>query len=454
MKITFIEPKGAFEGFSFGWLNKMPMVGIVYLATILKHRGHEVEVRKESVKAIDCSKLDCDVLCISIMTSTARRGYWFASQYKRYNPKGKVIIGGVHATFLPQEAAKYADHVLVGEADSIITDIVEGKYKEKIIYGKKCEDLDELPFPDFSLIKDLKLPMPHTPISTSRGCPFNCKFCSVTSMFGRQYRFRSPENIVDEIISSKHRNLFFYDDNFGALNSRTKEILTRMAELKLDIPWKAQARTEVVNDNKLLNLMVKTHCRYLCIGFESINPKTLEAYNKSQKLEGVKRSIKVLHDFGIKIHGMFVFGSDEDDKKVIKDTVDFCNTMDIESPQFSILTPLPGSALYSELESQGRIFSKNWKLYDCHHAVFTPRNMSAYELQKRVMEAVSRLYWITRRGIKFFFKDFGSSVSILSKCLKWERQNSRYLAYLRSLMNKSKPLPKANVLPSMIIHKR
>jgi anaerobic magnesium-protoporphyrin IX monomethyl ester cyclase len=434
MKVSFIEPRGAFEGFSFGWLKHLPMTGPLYLATILKQRGHDVEVIRESINEVDCSRLDCDVLCLSIMTSTARRGYEIARQFKKLNPGKKVIVGGVHATFRPKEALKYADIVLVGEGDTIITDLVENGHKG-IVQGNPCNDLDALPYPDLSLLKNTKLPLPRTPISTSRGCPFNCNFCSVTEMFGRGYRFRSPENIVNEITSRKNKRLFFYDDNFGAVKTRTKEILRRMKENKVYTSWATQSRIDVSNDDELMNLMVETNCNYLCLGLESINPETLKEYNKHQELDGIKKAIRRIHDYGIKIHGMFVFGADKDNKKVIKDTVEFCNHMEIESPQFSILTPLPGSQLYNQLDEQGRIFSKNWDLYDLNHVVFQPKSMSAYELQQSVVNATRDLYWITRRGWKFFFENFGSSLRDISNCLKWYKDHNKYLKYLKNKMH-------------------
>lgn len=429
MKVTFVEPKADFGGYDF-WLSALPSIGVLYLATILDKGGHDVEILSDSIKPINGHSIDADVLCVSTMSSTAKRGYEIASKFKKSKPDARVIIGGTHASFMQEEASRYADHVVVGEGESVISGLVEGKIKEKIVHSQKTA-LDSLPFPNLSLIKNIKLPLPITPISTSRGCPFNCNFCSVTAMFGRQYRFRSPESVIGEVLRNKHKKIFFYDDNFCAMNSRTKDILKEMKKNKIYIPWISQSRVEIAKDDELMRLMAETNCNYLCLGFESINEKTLKAYNKSQELNSIKKCIKKLHDYGIKINGMFVFGSDHDDKHTIRDTVDFCNQMEIETPQFSILTPFPGSHTYNEMDAQKRIFTKDWKLYDGQHVVFKPKKMSAYELQLHAMEAVSGLYWITKRGAKFFFKNIFSSMQILSKCNKWKNQNNRYLDYLR-----------------------
>ncbi|RLI67637.1 hypothetical protein DRO91_09975, partial [Candidatus Heimdallarchaeota archaeon] len=437
MKITFVEPSSIFEGFSFGWLNKLPLLGTLYLGTILKNRGHDVKIIKDDGKRIDPEQLDCDILCISSMTSTTRRGYAIADAFKQKYPERKVLIGGVHATFFPNEALSHADYVVVGEADPIIDTVVSRiknkKLKSKLIKGKPCEDLDSLPFSDFSLIQNIKLPLPRTPISTSRGCPFNCSFCSVTKMFGRKYRFRTPENVVEEILSRKNKRIFFYDDNFAASRERTKKILKGMLEYNITVPWAAQARLDVVYDDELMNLFSKTNCNYLCVGIESINPKSLKEYNKHQDVGLIKKAIRKLHDYGIKIHGMFVFGADNDDKKIIDKTIEFCDEMNIDSPQFSILTPLHGSDLYHELDAKGRIFTKNWDLYDLNHVVFRPKRMSAYDLQMKVVEAIKKNYRRTKRGFAFLFHNFKTGISIIKKGFKWWYDHRAYLRFLEKI---------------------
>ena len=188
MKIVFIEPR-ACEANVYSKVS-MPLLGPVYLGTILKNRGHEVRIYNENILAPDYSNLDADLIGISILTSTAERGYEIAKKF----PREKVIMGGVHASLLPGEALEFARQVVVGEAEDVIIDVVEGRRSEPIVQGKAVEDLDALPIPDFSLIKGYRMPSMVIPISTSRGCPFDCSFSSVTKMFGRKYRFRSAEN--------------------------------------------------------------------------------------------------------------------------------------------------------------------------------------------------------------------------------------------------------------------
>ena len=170
MKIALIEP-AASEANVYSKLH-MPLLGPVYLGTVLKNRGHKVEIYNEDIYRPDYSRLDADLIGISVLTSTAKRGYEIARRF----PKEKVIIGGVHASLLPEEALQYARQVVVGEAEAVIADVAEGLIKDAIVYGKPIQSLDSLPYPDFSLIKGYRSSPWITPISTSRGCPFDCTF--------------------------------------------------------------------------------------------------------------------------------------------------------------------------------------------------------------------------------------------------------------------------------------
>ncbi|MDD5432231.1 MAG: radical SAM protein [Candidatus Omnitrophica bacterium] len=389
MKIVFIEPVSA--GATVYSKLRMPLLGPVYLGTILRERGHEVEIYHEDIFKPDYSKLKADLIGISILTSTAKRGYEIAKHF----PKEKVIIGGVHASLLPDEALQYARQVVVGEAEEVIVDIVEGLIKDPIVQGKAVQNLDKLPFPDFSLIKGYKLPSIITPISTSRGCPFDCTFCSVTKMFGRKYRFRSAENVMEELSSRKVNSWFFCDDNFTAYPKRTRTLLELILKNKIR-DWSCQVRCDVAKDNSLLSLMSKAGCAVACIGFESVNLKTLQDYKKNQSLEDIVFAIKSFHKKKIKIHGMFVLGSDNDNENTITDTLKFALKQKIDTLQMTVLTPFPGTKIHEELHTQKRIFSQDWNLYDGQHVVFYPKLISAKQLQANVLKAYTKYYSLTR----------------------------------------------------------
>ena len=385
MKIAFIEPSPV-ESNVYSKLH-MPLLGPLYLGTILKERGHQVSVFNENIYRPNYAKLDVDLVGISILTSTSQRGYEIAKKF----PKEKVIIGGVHASLLPEESLQYARQVVIGEAEEVIADIVEGRIKDPIVQGREVKDLDSLPQPDFSLVKGYKIPAMITPISTSRGCPFDCSFCSVTKLFGRNYRFRSAQNVMQELSIRRSDTFFFCDDNFTAHQKRTEELLKLMIENKIN-GWTCQVRCDVTKNDNLLKMMVQAGCRTVCVGFESVNNKTLEAFQKKQTIEDIIKAIKSFHRKKIKIHGMFILGADQDSVKTVWETLKFAIKQKIDTIQMSILTPFPGTKVCEELEQEKRIFSRDWSLYDGQHIVFKPKLLSARELQLNVVRAYAKFY--------------------------------------------------------------
>ena len=367
MKIILIEPVAS-KANVYSKLH-MPLLGPVYLGTILKGRGHEVEIYHEDILEPDYSRLEADLIGISILTSTAKRGYEIAKKF----PKEKVIIGGVHASLLPEEALQFARQVVVGEAEEVITGIVEGSIKDPIVQGKPVANLDNLPQPDFSLIKGYKSHPFIMPISTSRGCPFDCTFCSVTKLFGRKYRFRSAGNVLKELLARDTASFFFCDDNFAAHPKRTHALLELMLEHKIP-RWSCQVRCDVAENDKLLGLMAKAGCEAVCVGFESVSIKTLEAYQKKQSINDIINAIRSFHRKKVKIHGMFVLGSDTDNEETVWDTVKFAVKQKIE------------------------------------HVVFNPRLLSAKQLQLNVLSAYAKFYSLSRSFALLFRFSFRNAI--------------------------------------------
>ncbi|MEW5757896.1 MAG: radical SAM protein [Candidatus Omnitrophota bacterium] len=409
MKIVFIEP-AASKANVYSKLH-MPLLGPLYLGTILKNLGHEVTVYNENIYKPDYSKINADIIGISILTSTAKRGYDIATLF----PKEKVIIGGVHASLLPEEALRFARQVVIGEAESIIAKVIDGSIKDKVVQGVAIQNLDELPFPDFSLIKGYKPKPIIMPISSSRGCPFDCTFCSVTKIFGRAYRFRSAENILKELKSRDAKSFFFCDDNFTANPERTRILCELM--LKHKTPrWTAQVRCDATKNDSLLGLMAKSGCSVVCVGFESINVKTLSAFEKKQSVNDIISAIRSFHRKKIKIHGMFVLGSDSDDEKTVWETLKFAIKEKIDTIQMMILTPFPGTKVHEELNKEKRIFNRDWSLYDAQHAVFNPKLISAKQLQIASLKAHAKFY------------SFSSSLCLLLK-LNFRNAFFRFMGY-------------------------
>lgn len=441
MRISFITPKPGFNGYSFV---RIPSLGPLYLGTILKNEGHEVRVYDEKLKIdvlknIDDFILGSDFVGISIITANANRGYKIAEKIKELNSNSEIIFGGPHATALPEEALQYGDYVVKGEAELVISDIVNGKVKDKIIEGEK-PDLDKLPYIDISILQNKKK-MNIFPISTSRGCPGNCEFCYTTFMYGPKYRFRNGENISNEVklrYQQGYRKFFFSDDNTTANKKEFKKALENIINDGLKITWYGESSVDVAKDEELLRLIKKSNCGNLQIGFESINQKTLERYNKKQKVEDIENCISKLNNYKIPVHGMFIIDGDSDNKNTILDTVKFAVRNKLYPIQFSMLFPIPGTRLYEKLEDTKRIFTKYWDWFDGSHIVF--KVDSPKQLQKNFEYAYKKFYSIKNTMKDFFRFDFKSfKIKFLGyfysrhKLREWKRVNKEFINRLNRL---------------------
>ncbi|MBL7032042.1 MAG: B12-binding domain-containing radical SAM protein, partial [Nitrospira sp.] len=407
--IYFIEARSPGSHiFSF---TALPRLGSILLGTILKQKGYNVKVFIEDIAPPEWDLFDdADMVCISSITPTANRAFQLAESFRKRGIP--VAIGGPHSTFLPDEGLQYADYVVRGEGEETLVELIdhiEGNKplnsirglsfindKGETVHNPKREllkDLSDSPIPDFDLVHQWNKSKV-VPVATSRGCPFGCKFCSVIPMFGRKYRFKPVKRVLDEIRSAhgKKRHFFFIDDNFTANKQRTKELMRAMIDNNIRIEWSAQVRTDVAKDSELLRLMKKAGCFAVYIGFESINPETLSLYNKGQGLKDIEDAIRAVKSHSINIHGMFVLGSDTDDIETIKETAKFAKKLDIESIQFMVLTPLPGTPVFEDLKNSGRLIHTDWSKYDAHHAVFEPKLMTAFELHVETLKAMARFY--------------------------------------------------------------
>lgn len=434
----------------------MPRLGTIILSTILKEKGYNSKAFIEDISDPDWKELEnADLIGISSITSTAPRAFRLASKFRS---KGiPIVMGGPHSTFLPEESLAYADYVVRGEGEETIVELIEhlesGKplndirglsYREgdNLIHNPErplLTDLNVAPIPDLNVVHNWEK-RTTIPIATSRGCPFGCRFCSVIQMFGRRYRFKSIDRIIEEIkavAARKKVHIFFIDDNFAANKERTKDLLRRMIVEDIHVEWSAQVRTDIVRDAELIDLMSQTGCFGVFVGFESINPRTLSLYNKKQKVDDIVDCIKTLKKTDISIHGMFVLGGDTDDIETIRSTKKFAKRLGIHSVQFLMLTPLPGTPVFEDLKQQGRLLHTDWAKYDAHHAVFEPKLMTPFELHAETLKAMAGFYsWgtILKNLVKGDF--FYSAVSLYGKrsLQKIKAPSKQYLSDLKGLL--------------------
>jgi len=340
----------------------------------------EVSLTDENVTVVDFQK-ETDLVGITALTITAQRAYEIADSFRARGVK--VILGGNHPSALPEEASQHADAVVIGEAEGIWANLIEdfkANKLQRVYRQRERPSLLKLPIPRRDLFAKGVYYVTNT-ISTTRGCPYSCSFCSVTSFFGHTYRCRPVEEVLKEIETLNQRKLVgFVDDNIVGNPKFAKELFRALVPYK--IKWAAQASVTVAGDDELLKLAAASGCVALLIGFETLSPANLAAVGKRVNVvDEYQTVIRKIHSHGIAIHGFFILGLDEDNEDVFERTVRFTQKMQLEGAQFAWPVPYPGTALCESLDKAGRIVTKDWSQYESN-LVFEPKLMSREVLQK------------------------------------------------------------------------
>ncbi len=446
MKIRLIEPQA--PGLNVFDRALLPRLGLPLIGRVLADHGHDVRIYVETLAAVDWDDIaEADIVGFSTTTATTPVAYRMAEQVRELGIP--TVIGGPHVTFLPDEGLGHCDFVVRREGqetmlalvealkrDADLSDIVGLSYRGETgqaIHNPDrapCspKEFEELPAPALDLIVGHER-MTNIPMMTQWGCPFNCDFCSVIHMFGRRVRARSIDNVLNELETYRGRGpVFFYDDNFVVDKRRTKALLRAMIQRDLTPAWSAQMRAEAVYrdkstrelDHELLGLMRDSGCTMVYCGFESVSQATLDAYNKHQEVRDVRDSMNAFHTYGIRVHGMFVLGADTDDKAIFDQTVDFALENQIDTVQFLMLTPCPGTPFYERMVEEGRLLTDDLSFYDGHHCVVEPKLMSAYDLQMGTSRAMARFYSV-RHVIRSFLSNVTRNLPFLASLMLRER---------------------------------
>jgi radical SAM superfamily enzyme YgiQ (UPF0313 family) len=364
----------------------IPPLGLAMVAALTPPEV-EVSLTDENVTDIDYQK-EIDLVGITALTVTTPHAYEIADNFRARGIK--VILGGAHPSALPDEASQHADAVVIGEAEGIwpnlINDFKENKL-QRVYRQSERPSLVNLPIPRRDLYTKGAYYVTNT-ISTTRGCPYSCSFCSVTSFFGHTYRCRPVEEVLKEIETLNQKEfIVFVDDNIVGNPKFAEELFLALIPYK--IKWVSQASVTVARNDELLRLAAESGCVALLIGFETLSPANLAAVGKKVNIvDEYEMVIKKIHSHGIAIHGFFILGLDEDDEEVFKRTLNFAQKMHLESAQFSLPVPLPGTAFHDFLDKDGRIVTKDWSQYESN-VVFEPKLMSRETLQQR-------RYWVWR----------------------------------------------------------
>lgn len=381
MHIHFVVPGWPPKSFWDVLFFKFPPLSTATLAG-LTPPGHTLSYVDESIQPIDFS-IKPDLVAITIMTPLAPRGYEIAD---RFREKGaKVIIGGIHASNMPEEAASHADAVVIGEADEIWQQILKDAESENLkpVYRQRSyTDMDKIPPADRSIYPE-KGYFFENMIQTTRGCPYKCEFCTVTSFFGGTYRLRPVDMVIREVESLKKTPgyIFFADDNLIAHPNHAGELLENLKNCRLR--WVCQAPITIANDTGTLQQFAEAGCHGIFIGFESLNQENLSIMGKVQnKVDFYEECIRRIHDHGIGVYGSFVFGYDHDTESVFDHFLEFANRNALDGAFLPVLTPFPGTKVHKRLKAENRILTEDWKYYDMATVVFQPAKMKVETLQE------------------------------------------------------------------------
>lgn len=389
--IKLISPKVTMRPMDSAFKMQMsPPLALLVLGALTPHQ-HKVTVCDENIERLDLRD-NPDLVGITVKADTASRSWDIA---RAYRAKGiPVVIGGIHPTACPEESASHADAIVIGEAEpvwaDVLADVQAGELKPS--YGSSTPiTLDQTPMPRWELIDKKRYLFINT-LTIGRGCPWHCSFCYNSSPnLPKGYRAKPVENVLAEIASLKSRHVMLIDDNFIADPAYARQLLQAFRPLRLT--WHTAVSADIGQHDDILDLMTETGCRSLFIGFESLNPASLRATNKLQnRREKYEDLVRKIHGHGMMVNASVVFGFDEDGPEVFEQTTDWLIAQRIETMTAHILTPYPGTALYTRLLSENRIFDHDFTHYKTSRAVFHPARMTATELESGYLAAYRRFY--------------------------------------------------------------
>ncbi len=395
-RLLLINPAAAANGrrrINAGGIATMEPLALAYVAAMTPPHW-EVEIVDEVREQIPANGRP-DLVGLTSLSVTVPRAYEIAQHYRAQGVP--VVLGGVHATLLPDEAERYVDIVYRGEAEgnwpAVIADFEAGRLKRR--YDGGAAGLHSLPLPRRELYR------PHylmQLLSGSRGCLYRCEFCTLWQLAGGRYRARPPAEVMAEIqANGRHRPILFTDENVFIDREWALSLFGGMAERGIRRPYAVQASLNVADDTEMLSALKRSGCMTVLIGFESLSEESLRLMRKGVNLKvGVthyKEKVQRLHNHGLAVSGTFIFGYDGDGPDIFEQTVEFVLDSGLDLAHFGLLTPNPGTDLFHRLAREGRLlytnFPADYARYDVCFAAFRPRNMTPEQMEEG-------LVWATR----------------------------------------------------------
>lgn len=376
---------------------------------------------------------EADLVAFTSFTSTVSRAYDIAGEYRKRGVP--TVIGGIHASMMPDEAAQYVDVVVTGEAEGVwqqvIADFEAGTLKGR--YNGALGQVIRSPKPRRDLFHPGYI---FASIQTTRGCPMDCSFCSVTAFNGRHYRFRPIDEVLDELAEIPQQYVFILDDNIVGYNTeareRAKELFRGIIRRGIKKTWISQASINFADDEEVLRLASEAGCRMIFLGIETEGIEQLQEAGKKLNLkrgaDAYNPIFKAIRRHGIAVIAGFIFGFDHDNAAAIRRRVDYIRNCQADSIQSTLLTPLPGTRLFAKYRDEGRLrmtnYPADWQRYDYADMTFHPQQMDAGAFMAEMEVAMGRIYnrWhIVRR----FFRTWIGTRSLTTAIWSY-RSNHNY----------------------------
>ncbi|MDQ2825511.1 MAG: B12-binding domain-containing radical SAM protein [Actinomycetota bacterium] len=409
--VHLVIPKWGGTGIHQTFGHRMPPMALLVLAAHARRAGWKPKVIDQNFQKLPDEKPD--LACLTVWTSLAPQAYRMADAYRARGVP--VVLGGVHASLLPVEALRHADSVVSGEADTIfgtvLADAAAGRLQR--LYQGSFQRMDDVPmnheWADILQSFPVTRYVPLNTLQTTRGCRFNCDFCSVIRINGRGSRHSPTDRILEEIKVLKRVGqhigefayVFFLDDDLAADLEFCGELSEAILSSGIKVRWGAQASIGLARNTELLDLATRSGLRTMFVGFEGIDRDALVECNKKNRPGEYGELVAKVHKAGAGIEGGFIFGFDSQGPDCFDETAEFVDKIGVDVAHFSILTPYPGTATYARMLSDERITTFDWKRYNMYSCVFEPAKMTAEQLESGLARAYRNFYGVQRRARRF-----------------------------------------------------